>query len=845
MTLKKEPLDKYCVIKTSLKNITLSRVDYNPLFSAVQRGDDVTVHTSQFLNLFQIKQAHLKKELLEINEDIILMAISALKTESAGPKTKGENKLLLDKFIDFYNMEYKWTTNNMKLDCTNLSHINGYIVTQIVTNFYNNIKFNFINNVRGFVNKMFKKEHDDKLSKLEGKEESELRKKLKSDLTTIKTNLLTNTKNADLEYDKWLDLYRNNILPPLEGIESYEKDVNENPFKYYKYMIDMNIILEKNNLKQNCVFPTRSCNYSKYIQLDSASLVDLFIKKDQNSYTDNIQSKKDELWESIFDMKNNAFKMKGYTFDYCILTDGYGVSIRLINNNYVDESNNKKSNLKNAKNIIQTKKNELREILKKEFLEIKNQITNQILEERLAELKNHEKKLSPEDKKEIRAKYSAKMKEEIQKIDTNLENAIDASLEKYKQERDVYKKNQNKINRQKKKEIQKANKQKYKDMPKEEKEECKKKIHKEKAEFLYLEELDEEELEEIRNKKRIYIDPGKRSLLMMVSDIIKNSNDENGKQIKNSEEILNYTNKTRLKRTKRLKYQRLNENFRSKTGLKRLESELAGYNSKTSNYDELKKYYKKKNQIREIIKKEFDLIYMKKLKWYSYINNKKADKELLKMIEDKFGKDIVIMMGDWSIGKQMRNFISTPNLRIKRVLARKFGVYNVDEYKTSCINYKTKGRMENLYLKDKTGKMRKIHSVLTYETENKSKGCINRDKNGMRSIRKIVNEYLDCGTRPEEYKRQKKVTELTVKYDSSSAECDNREKEDTKELKPRKKTDKKKSKEKSTKEGTKTKDDNNKKKKIKSQNLKNKKDGIKKDKKNKPCDVSQNTKEPL
>jgi hypothetical protein len=784
-------------------------------------------------------------DLLEINEDIVSMVISALKKESAGPKPKGENKLLLDKFIEFYNMEYKWINNNIKFDCTNLSHINGYIITQIVTNFYNNIKFNFTNNIRGFVNKMFKKEHDEKLLNLEGKEESELRKKLKSDLTTIKTNLLTNTKNADPEYDKWLDLYRNDILPPLEGIESYEKDVNENPFKYYKYMIEMNIILEKNNLKQNCVFPTRSSNYSKYIQLDSASLVDLFIKKDQNSYTDDIQGKKDELWNSIFDMKNNAFKMKGYTFDYCILTDGYGVSIRLINNDYVEKSDNKKSNIKNAKNIVQTKKNELKEILEKEFLEIKNQITNQILSERLAELKNQEKKLSKEEKKEIRKKYSGKLKEEIGRIDADLKNTINTGLKEYTQERDAKKKNKERLEKEKNKEIQKVNKQKYNDMSKEEKEECKKKIHKEKAEFLYLEELDEEELEEIRNKKRIYVDPGKRSLLMMVTDVIKNGNEENGKPLKDSEEILNYTNKTRLKRTKRLKYQRLNENFRLKTGLKRLETELAGYNSKTSNYEELKKYYKKKNQIREKIKKELDLTYMKKLKWYSYINNKRADKELIKMVEDKFGKDIIIMMGDWSIGKQMRNFISTPNLRIKRVLAKRFGVYDVDEYKTSCINYKTKGRMENLYLKDKIGKMRKIHSVLTYETENKSKGCINRDKNGMRSIRKIVNEYLDFGTRPEEYTRQKRVTDISVKYDSSSVECDNREKEETKEQPKRKKTDKKKSKEKTTKEGTIKKDDNNKKKKIRNQNCKNKKDGIKKYKKNTPCDVSQNTKEPL
>jgi hypothetical protein len=38
----------------------------------------------------------------------------------------------------------------------------------------------------------------------------------------------------------------------------------------------------------------------------------------------------------------------------------------------------------------------------------------------------------------------------------------------------------------------------------------------------------------------------------------------------------------------------------------------------------------------------------------------------------------------------MRNFISIPNLSIKRKLSEKFKIYNIDEYKTSILNYKTK-----------------------------------------------------------------------------------------------------------------------------------------------------------
>ena len=77
----------------------------------------------------------------------------------------------------------------------------------------------------------------------------------------------------------------------------------------------------------------------------------------------------------------------------------------------------------------------------------------------------------------------------------------------------------------------------------------------------------------------------------------------------------------------------------------------------------------------------------------------------------------------------MRNFISTPNVTLKRKLQETFKVYNIDEFKTSCLSYKTEEVCENLYLKfkkDKIQKERKMHAILTFKMENKRKGCINR-----------------------------------------------------------------------------------------------------------------------
>ena len=78
------------------------------------------------------------------------------------------------------------------------------------------------------------------------------------------------------------------------------------------------------------------------------------------------------------------------------------------------------------------------------------------------------------------------------------------------------------------------------------------------------------------------------------------------------------------------------------------------------------------------------------------------------MIEKKYSKDHTIIIGDWSVGKQMKHFISTPNLSLKRKLKERFKVYDIDEFRTSIISYKTKetSLCKNLYSPDKKGKYR-------------------------------------------------------------------------------------------------------------------------------------------
>ena len=260
-----------------------------------------------------------------------------------------------------------------------------------------------------------------------------------------------------------------------------------------------------------------------------------------------------------------------------------------------------------------------------------------------------------------------------------------------------------------------------------------------KYEFPYIDDVNKDELQ----GKHIFIDPGKRSLLTMVDD---------------NNKFVNYTNREHMSRTKRLIYSKKLNTYKDTLGINTFENTLSDFNSKSCIVEDFKKYINKKLEVNDKVKELYNNNKFRQYKWYSFINKKRAEDNLLNKIEKEYSKEHIIIIGDWSIGKQMNNFISTPNITLKRKLKERFKVYNIDEFRTSCLNYKTENRCENLILpSNKTGKNYKMHSILTYKIENNRLGCINRDKNGCYNIKKLFYSYINLGVIPEVYRRGYKI----------------------------------------------------------------------------------------
>ena len=99
----------------------------------------------------------------------------------------------------------------------------------------------------------------------------------------------------------------------------------------------------------------------------------------------------------------------------------------------------------------------------------------------------------------------------------------------------------------------------------------------------------------------------------------------------------------------------------------------------------------------------------------------------------------------------MKNFISTPNKGIRKLIAKNFDIIIVDEYKTSKLCHNCCSENDNKKYKV-NNHYRKFHKVLVCQNE---KCCTiwNRDMNGSLNILKIFNEFINNRKKVKEFQR--------------------------------------------------------------------------------------------
>jgi len=436
----------------------------------------------------------------------------------------------------------------------------------------------------------------------------------------------------------------------------------------------------------------------------------------------------EQLWNYYFPINFNKFKIKGYRFINLISTDGTSVSILFVENS--------------------------------EYPKIQEK--NKIFAEKRKETATKKQELSEEDYK----KYLKSKKEETKK------NSAEQQKKRYKIKREA--------------------KEAFSKLPKKEQEEIQLKIRLKNNEFNYIEDV-------------VHVD----NILEMLKEAFKLGNIATGdpgmvapitlgKKNKNKFDIFSYTCQQRLKGTKRIKYNKLrihkytkminNDNL---TII--LENKLKEYSNKTTGYHTFSHCIWLKLQLLKLIEKKVFEEYQKynqKLRWFAYINKRRHEDELLNTIEKKFGKNLIIIIGDWDYTSGIKHK-SVPNIGLLRLLRKRFQVYLINEFNTSKKNCKTlvdnknlicecnpskrelkKHKLENEKIRETNEKnkehgikeivlekpelkpeIKEIHRVFTFKMSNERLGCINRDVNSVINMMNIVEHLLEYKSRPKEFTR--------------------------------------------------------------------------------------------
>jgi len=537
------------------------------------------------------------------------------------------------------------------------------------------------------------------------------------------TDILTNIENnIKLHFIKYVKKFVNSSFKKanneiLEKCEKCKKTVTRKELNKDLYEI-----------KEDLLNNTLKCNV-KYHEWIKTHKINIFPSTYINSYEFDIKNEPQKYMKGMIYMCVELEKLEVKSFQFFPLrTDIVGKYIPIDTKSlielFVDENKNENlTDIEHKKHEIWNKLFKLSIFKQKEY-NFDYRISTDCFSVSIQLIHNsfmvqeQTKKLNMKNKK-------AEMKEKCKDMTQEAKDKHKIDLEKVKKEEQNKIKLENKLKKDKEKEefkkLSKEEKLKLKNDKKEQD-----KINKKYIEFPYLEDLDNDQYTELQNNNWIVADPGRRKILVMMN--------KEGKK-------LVYSNRQHLSKTKRLKYQRLIQNYKDKNDISKIENELSKYNSKSCIYDKFKEFIKNKNRINELLFEKYNNTIFRKYKWYGYINRKKVETDLIRNIKSTFGKDSILVIGDWS-DKMKLNYISTPNLALKRKLAEYMKVYNLDEFRTSCLNYKTEKKCENIYLPDKKGVQRKIHSVLTFQMENKRMGCINRDMNAVNNMVKIVKTYL-------------------------------------------------------------------------------------------------------
>jgi len=758
---------------------------FQSINDAVKRTNQIMIKTYLLLRYWVLLKYQQTDSVPLITEDLIFAVIKSicLPKGEFGQIRKDETKFLIAEFhqINPFTME----------DDSYLSGIFNYQTKTILTNIENNIKEHFPDYLRKYVNITMEHLYPERLVDQASK------KQFYAEIKKIKNDLLLNRNpqqwTCDPRYHPWLHEQRIKILPKIDESDSYYYDVCVEPQKYLKYMIVMNLMIDqwKGSLFQ--FFPLQTDIVPKHIPIDTKSLIELFVKQGNSVMVANIESCQRDLWETYFKITQHS---DTYPFGYAIMTDGYCASLRFVNHQIMDKNRAKHKQMADARArarkrthavieptekpseqlpIDPPKKKQIPKIKPSpEFLYIDEVPKSQLVGDHFFFDPGKDRLLSGigdgESEKYFSYSNDQRLRDtkrlKYQRITQNHRARqgilpIEEELSGYNSKTCdpllfwIYMRRKIEINTQ------------ISDLYADSK-------YRQYKWYGYLNRMRCDDTLINHLKSRLTAGGSVGSPCDPMINVMNKKHQQKRKKKRVLHNKVHkkciYDHQHQCSQKKERKIIRKIHYLKTELGL----VPMSRPRLQTKQSDSFKEDIRIINSLDQSISQmdtqidsldneiglmrqriwhlTEDICHLKQLLYPVNVSQSSAISRVASQQPSGNARPIIIM-GDWSQGKQLRGLISTPNKRLTRRLARLFPLYLIDEFRTSVLHYQTEGKCSNLTMPDATGKLREIHAILTYQTETNGLACINRDNNGCRNIRKLFNYYIATGERPYRYRR--------------------------------------------------------------------------------------------
>lgn len=714
-----------------------------------------------------------------------------------------DNKKGLILFETYFKFNSKYIKNIIKKGYvfSGLIYTNGFEINYVFNSkSYKINKKNF--HLKGKEDIKFIKENTKNLNQEQKdefiKKHNENKEKIKNDkLNTYKEKIKKNKQDEKNEHSKILKILDNEIKKIKMKYENEYEKLKMEHYKNLKLEFDNIDKTKKENKKlmddimnkYNDIFASKNI-YLKYeADRNITSLINDYNNNIDEKYKEIDKKEKlnnnliEEVKKEILNLKKELKKLKKQKFNF--IEKEYTKNTKNMNLNINNNKKNKKIlkriiiKIKKKIELLKYNTEDIKTLTNYHFINIIKNISNQI--EKIKELKIS--KLLNEylnNFGNLNDYLLTKSNNEIIELLNNCFNYLSKDKLNNKQSIDMIKLMNYRLKKIKDKELIKTNEYKIKynqiieklclksnELNKLLKE--KKKIKNELEKLfkdknnnnIKVDEMSKKMLSILNKLNWVVIDPGINSLLTMIS--------------KDEKQNLSYSKCEYLNKTKRKKIQNKIERIK-KNKITELENKLTKEKTRlrtSNNYNTFNEYFIIKMSIHNEIIKLYEDPKLNKLKWYLFINEKRSQNQLVNKIKNKFGNDVVLIIGDWCMNKKGIKTISTPNKKYENLLSKNFITLKLNEFRTSIIENKTELKCENAVIKkdykkmnikeiysleelkkknqnkyEKIKKGTKIHKILTCKTSSKFIKYVNRDKNAVKNMKKIVSEYILNNKKP-------------------------------------------------------------------------------------------------